>query len=259
MTTDKPPRATISVCIIAFNEEADIRECLESVKWADEVIVVDSFSADKTPALAKECGARVVQREWAGHVEQKNFALDQAKSDWILSIDADERVSPELAKEIQEILRVDCPQTGFSVPRRTWYLGRWIMHGGWYPGRKLRLVRRGRARWGGVNPHDHLYADGPTGALNGDLYHYTYRDITDHLKTIDRFTTISSRELDEQGYALPLAGMLFRPPARFLKMYLLRLGFLDGMAGFILAVLAGYYVFLKYAKLWEIRNVPKPK
>lgn len=249
---------SISVCIIAFNEEQDIRACLESVRWADEVVVVDSFSADKTAEIARECGARVIQRPWPGHVEQKNFALEQATGDWILSIDADERVSPELAAEIQEaVRRSDRPEAGYTVPRKTFYLGRWILHGGWYPSRRLRLVRRGRAKWAGVNPHDHLYADGPVGGLKGDLHHFTYRDIADHLKTIDSFTTISAREMFEVGRGGAMLHMLLNPVGRFLKMYLLRLGFLDGAAGFVLAVLSSYYVFVKYAKLWEIRKQAK--
>jgi len=251
---------SISVCIITFNEEQDIRACLESVRWAGEIVVVDSFSADRTVEIAREYTARVIQRGWPGHVEQKNFALQQATGDWILSLDADERVSPELAVEIQEVIRrADRPEVGYAVPRKTFYLGGWVMHGGWYPSRRLRLVRRGRAKWSGVNPHDHLYADGPTGNLKGDLYHFTYRDIADHLKTIDSFTTISAREMFQAGRKHPLLHMFFHPIGKFLKMYFLRLGFLDGAAGFILAVLSGYYVFLKYAKLWEKYRQARPE
>ena len=248
-------RQTLCVCIITLNEEENIRDCLESVKWADEIVVVDSLSADRTVEIARGYSKRVVQRPWPGHVEQKNFALEQATCDWALSIDADERVSPELASEIQALLRAPGrPEVGYTVPRKTWYLGRWITHGGWYPNRKLRLVRRGAARWGGVNPHDHLYVDGPVGHLKGNLCHYTYRDISDHLKTIDKFTSIAARELHERGARHALAGMVLHPPGRFLKMYVLRLGFLDGMAGFLVAAMASYYAFLKYAKLWELRR-----
>ncbi len=248
-------QATISVCVITFNEEHNISECLKSVQWADEIIVVDSFSTDKTVELAREFTDRVMQREWPGHVEQKNFALDQAGCDWILCVDADERVSPELAAEIQDILRdSDRSETGYTVPRKTYYLSRWIKHGGWYPDRKLRLVRRGKAKWDGTDPHDHLYAQGPVGELKGDLIHRTYRDISDHLKTIDTFTSIAARELLAAGKGRAFFSMILRPPARFLKMYLLQLGFMDGMAGLLVAVLGSYYVFLKYAKLWELQR-----
>ena len=249
----KETRKKLSVVIICRDEEDNIRDCLESVKWADEIVVVDSGSTDRTLEIAREYTARVIQHPWPGHIEQKSFALEQATGDWALSIDADERVSPELAEEIREMLRQpEAAEVGYTVPRKTHYLGRWITHGGWYPGRKLRLVRHGKAHWAGVNPHDHLYADGPVGALKGDLYHYTYRNISDHLRTIDAFTTISAREMAAQGKNRPLLHMLLNPPLRFLRMYLLRLGFLDGLAGFVVAVLGSYYVFLKYAKLWEM-------
>lgn len=247
---------TISVCIICFNEERNIRDCLESVKWADEIIVVDSFSTDRTVEIAREYTDKVVQRKWPGHVEQKNVALEMAGCDWALSVDADERVSPELREQIQAVLdgKGDPNVAGYEMPRKTFYLGRWITHGGWYPDRKLRLVRRGRAKWAGTNPHDHLYADGPTARLSGDLYHYTYRDISDHLRAIDGFTTISAEELRKKGKRFVLFHMLFNPPFKFLRMYFLRLGFLDGIPGWVVALLGSYYVFLKYAKLWELRR-----
>lgn len=251
--------STLSVVIITFNEADNIRECLESVKWADEIVVVDSLSTDRTRELAREYTEHVIERTWQGHVDQKNFALERATSDWVLSIDADERVGPELAAEIRQAVQRDDPRiVGYTMPRRTFYLGRWINHGGWYPNRKLRMVRRGKAHWGGVNPHDHLYADGSTADLKGDLVHYTYRDIADHLRTIDSFTTIAAREMYSKGRRTALPYMLLNPPLRTVRMYLLRAGFLDGVPGFIVAALAGYYVFLKYAKLWELCRREKP-
>ena len=247
--TTKP---TLSVCIITWNEEANIRACLESVQWADERIVVDSNSTDRTAEIAREMGAKVVLRPFDGHVQQKNFALDQATGDWVLSIDADERVTPGLAEEIRAVVAGNRPGVAFSMPRKSWYLGRWILHGGWYPDRKLRLARQGKARWSGTNPHDHLYADGPTADLRGDLVHYTYRDISDHLRKIDQYTTIAAREMAARGVGHPLLRMALHSPLRILRMYVLKAGFLDGQAGFVLAVLSGYYVFLKYAKLWEL-------
>lgn len=248
-------RATLSVCIIAGNEEDRIGDCLASVAWADEIVVVDSRSADRTAEIARERGAWVIVRDWPGYVAQKNFALEQASSDWVLCLDADERISPRLAESIRGVLAAaPGDMAGYRMPRRTFYLGRWILHGGWYPDHKVRLVRRGRARWAGVDPHDRLETDGTVGTLDGDIEHFTYRDIADHLRTIDRFTTVAARELDARGRGGALSGMLLRPPARFAKMYLLKAGFLDGVPGFVVSVLGGYYVFLKYAKLWELRR-----
>jgi glycosyltransferase involved in cell wall biosynthesis len=248
-------RATLSVCVIAGNEEDRIGDCLASVAWADEIVVVDSRSADRTAAIARERGARVIVRDWPGYVAQKNFALEQAASDWVLCLDADERVSPRLAESVRGVLVADPGDVaGYRMARRTFHLGRWILHGGWYPDWKVRLVRRGRARWGGVDPHDRLEAEGPVGTLAGDIEHLSYRDIADQLRTIDRFTTVAARELHARGRGGALPGMLLHPPAKFAKMYLLRAGFRDGVPGLIVAVLGGYYVFLKYAKLWELRR-----
>jgi len=251
-------RVPISVTVLTFNEEGRVRDCLESVKWADEIIVVDSLSTDGTLEIVKEYTDRIVQRPWPGYVEQKQFALEQATHEWLLNVDADERVSPELAQEIRNVVREDDPSfAGWTMPRKTFYLGRWITRGGWYPDRKLRLVRRTKARWEGVEPHDRVVVDGPVGRLRGDLHHLTYRDMADHLKRINRFTTAAACEMDERGKRFVRAHMLLNPIAKFLKMYLLRLGFLDGQAGFVIAVLSSYYVFLKYAKLWERRRAAR--
>ena len=251
-------RVPISVTVLTFNEEDRIRDCLESVKWADEIIVVDSLSTDGTLEIVKEYTDRIVQRPWPGYVEQKQFALEQATHEWLLNVDADERVSPELAQEIRNVVQQDDPSfAGWTMPRKTFYLGRWITRGGWYPDRKLRLVRRTKARWEGVEPHDRVVVDGPVGRLRGDLHHLTYRDMADHLKRINRFTTAAAREMDERGKRFVRGHMLLNPIAKFLKMYLLRLGFLDGQAGFVIAVLSSYYVFLKYAKLWERRRAAR--
>jgi glycosyltransferase involved in cell wall biosynthesis len=257
MTAVAGSRATLSVCVIAGNEEDRIGDCLASVAWADEIIVVDSRSTDRTAEIARAGGARVIVRDWPGYVAQKNFALEQAACDWVLCLDADERVSPRLAESIRGVLAAgNAGMAGHRMARRTFYLGRWILHGGWYPDWKVRLVRRGRARWGGIDPHDRLQAEGSVGTLAGDIEHHTYRDVADHLRTIDRFTTVAARELSARGRGWALPGMLLHPPAKFAKMYLLKAGFLDGVPGFVVAVLGGYYVFLKYAKLWELRRRP---
>ncbi len=244
----------VTATVITFNEERNLRDCLESVRWCDHLVVLDSGSTDRTVEIAREFTDLVVVADWPGHVEQKNRAVDLAPTDWILSIDADERATPELRAEVERVCAAEPAEAGFSFPRRTWYLGRWIRHGGWYPDRKVRLFDRRRARWGGTNPHDHIEAQGPTVPLVGDLLHYTYRDMTHHLKTIDFFTEIAAREKDRRGDRLPLIGMLTRPPARFLRMYFLKRGYRDGFAGFVVAGLGAFYVFLKYAKLWERRT-----
>lgn len=245
-----PPR--LSVCIVAMDEEDRLADCLRSAGFADEWIVVDSHSKDRTREIAAELGARVIERDWPGHVQQKNFALDQAQHDWVLCLDADERVSPELAASIREALaRPELP-AGFECARRTWYLGRWIRHGGWYPDRKLRLFRRSAGRWGGTNPHDHVHVEGRVERLAGDLLHYSYRSLSDHLRTIDNFTTIAAREKHAAGVRAGVLDVTLRPLGKFLRMYVVRAGFLDGWPGWAAAVSGAYYVFLKYAKLREL-------
>jgi glycosyltransferase involved in cell wall biosynthesis len=245
-------RPPVSVCVVAMDEEDNIAECLKSADFASEWIVVDSHSKDATRERAAACGARVVERDWPGHVQQKNFAIDQAANDWVLCLDADERVSPELRASILAALdRTDLPD-GFEMARRTWYLGRWIRRGGWYPDLKIRLFRRSRGRWGGVNPHDRVGVAGRVERLGGDLLHYSYRSISDHLRTIDSFTTIAAREKLAAGRRCGVLDLTARPLWKFLRMYVAKLGFLEGRAGFVVASMGAFYVFLKYAKLWDL-------
>lgn len=249
-------RPPVSVCVVAMDEADNIAECLASADFAAERIVVDSHSADATREVAAKAGARVIERDWPGHVEQKNFAIQAASNDWVLCLDADERVSPELRASILAALdRVGGPDggpDGFEMARRTWYLGRWIRRGGWYPDRKVRLFRRSKGRWGGVNPHDHVHVEGRVERLEGDLLHYSYRSISDHLATIDSFTTIAAREKHAAGRRAGVADLTLRPLGKFLRMYVAKLGFLEGRAGFVVAVTGAFYVFLKYAKLWDL-------
>lgn len=245
-------RPKLSVCVVAMNEEAKIADCLRSADFADEAIVVDSHSTDRTREIAASLGARVVERDWPGHVAQKAHALSLATHEWVLCLDADERVSPELRASILAALeRSDLP-AGFECARRTWYLGRWIRHGGWYPDRKLRLARRADAAWTGVNPHDRLEVKGRVDRLGGDILHFSYDSLSDHLRTIDSFTTIAAREKHASGEGAGFARCLLHPVGKFLRMYVAKAGFLDGFPGFAVAVSGAYYVFLKYAKLWEL-------
>ncbi len=244
-------RAAISCCIVCFNEEANIRRCLESVKWCDEIVVVDSFSTDHTVQICQQYTSRIIQRAWPGYVEQKRFALAQASHEWVLNVDADEEVSPDLQQEILGVLdRNDPAVDGFYIPRLVYYLGRWWWRG-WYPGYRLRLFRKIKVRWGGVNPHEKVLLRGQADRLQGNIYHYTYDGITDHLRTINSLTDIASHELALRGKRASLLDVLLRPLWRFIRFYLLSGCIRDGKAGFFVSVTSAFYTFLKYAKLWE--------
>lgn len=245
------PRPLLSACIVARDEEDRLGDCLSSVRWCDEILVIDSHSADRTREIAAAAGARVIERDWPGHVAQKDFAIREARNDWVFCIDADERVSPELEKEIVALRDAGFPDAaGFSVPRVSKYLGRWIRHGTWYPDIKLRLFDRRRGRWAGRDPHDRVEVDGPIVRLRGELLHLPYRSLEEHLITIDRYTTIMARELHAEGRRARLSDLVLRPPARFFIYYVLRSGWLDGWRGLLMASLAAHYVRIKYAKLW---------
>jgi glycosyltransferase involved in cell wall biosynthesis len=240
---------TLSVTIITLNEAANIDACLASVAWADDVLVVDSGSTDDTVARARAAGARVEVREWPGYSEQKNWAAGQARFDWILSIDADERVSPELADEIRSRLASHPATAGFRIRRVTWHLGRWLRTTDWYPDYQLRLYHRERARWKPSRVHESVTADGPVDTLTHELQHFAYRDISHHHGTMDRYTTLAAQEMFERGRRATIVDLVLHPPAAFLRNYILKRGCLDGSAGFIVSAMNAYYVFLKFAKL----------
>lgn len=241
----------ITVTIIVLNEENNIRDCLESVKWADEIIVSDSGSTDRTTDICREYGARVFDDEWLGFGPQKNLCADRAANDWILNVDADERVSPGLAAEITAAVgSVDA--AGFFVPRKNYFGKRWIKHCGWYPDYNLRLYRRDRGRFSDSSVHESVSVDGQKVKLNGQLVHHTYKDVSDYLARMQRYSTLAAGELEKKGRRAGLAALVLRPPATFLKMFVLKLGFLDGVDGFILSVLYACYTFAKYAKLREL-------
>jgi glycosyltransferase involved in cell wall biosynthesis len=245
----------ISVTIVAKNEAADLGEALASVAWADEIIVVDSHSTDDTVAIARRHTDRVVVHDWLGHIEQKNYAASLASYDWILSIDADERVTPELAAEITAVLGSEPPQAAFRIPRVTWHLGQWVRTTDWYPDYQDRLYDRRRARWTGRYVHESLKADGSSGQLRGEIQHYAYRDIAEHLETIDRYTTLAARQMHEDGRGAGLLQLAGHPPLSFLRNYIARGGIRDGVPGFIISSMNAYYVFLKFAKLRELQHL----
>ncbi|HYU77561.1 MAG TPA: glycosyltransferase family 2 protein, partial [Vicinamibacterales bacterium] len=184
----------VSVTVITHNEAANIAAALESVSWADEIIVIDAESADDTAEIARRFTQKVVVRPWPGYVAQKNFAAEQATHDWVFSLDADERVSPALAAEIRNVLEREPPNAGYRVPRVTFHLGRWIRSTDWYPDYQLRLYDRRRARWTGRLVHESVKADGPVGRLRNDLQHYAYRDLSHHLQSMDRYTTLAAQQ-----------------------------------------------------------------
>jgi glycosyltransferase involved in cell wall biosynthesis len=251
--------AKVSATIITYNEEKNIGACLESIAWADEIIVVDSLSTDRTPDICRGYTQKVIQRPWPGHVQQKQFALEQATGDWIVSLDADERLAPDSREEILQAIAAAAPDiNGFMFPRHSFYLGRWINHGGWYPDYKLRLIRKGKGSWGGVDPHDKLEVEGNTGRLASEILHYVYRSLSHQLATVDSFSAITARQWREQGKSFRLLPLLVRPPLKFFECYLWKQGFRDGLPGFIIAVASSFYVFLKYAKLWEGQQCPSP-
>lgn len=245
----------VSVTIITMNEAADIGDALKSVAWADELIVVDSMSTDDTVAIARRHTDHVVVREWPGYAEQKNYAATLAANDWILSLDADERVTPELAADIRRTLANAPAHGGYRMPRVTFHLGRWIRTTDWYPDYQLRLYDRRAALWTGRYVHESVtVARATVGRLPGELQHFAYRDIADHLETINRYTSYSARQMQEAGRHAGLLRLAGHPPLAFVRNYLLKGGIRDGVPGFIISAMNAYYVFLKFAKLSELQR-----
>jgi glycosyltransferase involved in cell wall biosynthesis len=240
-----------SASVICKNEEHNIEECLASVAWCDEIVVVDSGSTDRTVEAARKYTPHVIHNEWPGYVAQKNFALDRATGDWVICLDADERCTPELRAKIEAACADSDGLAGFEVRRHVKYLGRWIDHGGWYPDWKLRVVRKGKARWGGVDPHDKLLPEGPVRRLEADLLHFTYRDFAHQIRIINHFSDVIVEEYLKQGRKPSMLQAVFHPPVKFLECYLWKLGFLDGFPGFVIAIGSAFYIFARYVKLWE--------
>ena len=241
----------LTVTVITRNEAAHIAAALRSVSWADEIIVIDSHSTDDTVEIARRHATRVDVRAWPGYSAQKNYAAEIAANDWILSLDADERVSPELAGEIAELMRRGPDAPGYRVPRVTWYLGRWIRSTDWYPDFQLRLYDRRAGRFNSRPVHESIELTGQPGVLRHDLQHYAYRDVSHHLETIDRYTTLAAEQWSAAGRRTSVLQAAVHPPLAFLRNYALRGGFRDGAAGFLISALNSYYVFLKHVKLWE--------
>lgn len=255
----------LSVCIIVQDEEAHMEACLESVRWADEIVVVDSHSTDQTVAICERFGAKVVQRDYAGQVDKKNHAVEQASHDWVLSVDADERITPESATEIRALLasahgpntpdaRTVVGPVAYRIRRRTFYFGREIKHGEWNPDWVVRLFDRRWAKFGGTDPHDHVVPGGPVRDLRETMLHYSYRDFAQQIERVQKFSGFAAQAYFDRGTRAGFWMMFVRPQFRFFKGYVLKLGFLDGIAGLAVAGCSGFYAFARAVKLWELQN-----
>jgi len=245
----------ISVAIITKNEEANIRGCLESVRWADDIVVVDSGSTDRTLAICREFPARIFAEEWKGFARQKNSAIAKTQHEWVLSLDADERVTENLKEEILHTLEADSSPDGFFIARKNFFLGKWIKYCGWYPDRNLRLFRKGRGLFEEREVHERILVQGPVGYLREPLEHHTYRTLSDFILRLDRYSSLAAREMMREGRRFRRRDWFFRPPLTFLQMYLLRAGFLEGYWGFLLCTLYAFYTLIKYSKLKELQNL----
>jgi glycosyltransferase involved in cell wall biosynthesis len=251
---DRGPKLPISVCVMACNDEPLLAGCLESVAWAEEVVVaVDSKSEDGTEGVARRLATRVEVNRYDGDLEQKRYVTGLARFDWILSLDSDERVSPSLAREIRALFASGQPEcAGYETNRITFHHGRWVRHGDWHPDWKLRLFHRPQMRWVGRNPHGRAEVSGPVRRLAGDLQHYSFRDLSDQIERIQLHSGQAAQALFAGGRRARLTDLVLRPPARFLRCYVAKGGFLDGIPGLLIAASVGFSVFLKYAKLWEL-------
>ena len=248
----------LSVLIPTNNEEDNIRDCIESVKWADEILIVDSFSSDRTLEIAKEYTDRIIQHEYINSATQKNWAIPQAKYEWVLIVDSDERVTKELREEIEKALSGDSDDIkGYYIPRKNFFLGKEIKHGGWdfKHDLNLRLFKRDSGRYENKEVHADIISRGKTGRIKSPFLHYSYKSIDQYLKKLARYTDWAAQDVAKKGKNISWVKVLLRPFGTFIKMFILKLGFLDGFHGLILALFSSYYVYIKYVKAWEIRKL----
>jgi glycosyltransferase involved in cell wall biosynthesis len=247
----------LSVYVLTYNEEAKIRDCLESVTWADEIVVLDSFSTDRTVQICQNYTDRIIQSEFSGFGKLRNFAVEQCSNEWILSVDADERVTPELRDEIQSKLAGVLDADAYFIPRKSHFLKYWVRHCGWYPDyRQPQLFHRGRLKYREQLVHEGYDIEGKAGRLREHIIQFPFLSLDQFLKKIDRYTTLRAQDMARAGVKFHIWQILTHPAAMFWRMYFQKLGFLDGRIGLLLSVLYSYYTMLKYAKLWEISKVP---
>ncbi|MBT8129513.1 MAG: glycosyltransferase family 2 protein [Gammaproteobacteria bacterium] len=245
----------ISACIISFNEEKKIEDCLKSLQpVVDEIVVIDSLSSDRTREIAGNYTDKIYEQEFLGHIEQKNLAVDKASHDWVLSLDCDERLSEQLQRSILAVKNKLDSADAYCMSRKTFYVYRWLNHC-WYPDIKTRLFNRNSSRWGGTNPHDHIETQGGNIVrLEGDIYHYSFDSISDHLQTIDKFTEIGADELIRKNKRFNMFSPLTHATWLFIKLYIIKRGFLDGFAGLTVSILSYMHVYIKYSKAWIKRK-----
>jgi len=242
----------ITATIITLNEERKIVRAIESLRCCDEILILDSGSTDRTVELACNLGARVIEAGWRGYAGQKNWAAEQATHDWILSLDADEALSEALEAEIWNLKKTGPQYDAYTMPRLAQYLGRWILHSGWYPDRKVRLYDRRKSQWVGDFVHETVHPKGRLGHLQSNILHFTCDSLSEHLRTLDRYTTLAAEELVSRKVKVPMWKMIFDPPWTFTKSYVFQRGFLDGFEGLVICYMAAFYTFLKYSK---VRNM----
>ena len=247
-TSDAAAAVKITATLITLNEEENLPRALSSLGCCDDIVVVDSGSNDRTVEIARQYGARVIERRFSGYADQKNFAAEVAQHDWILSLDADEALSDELEAEVRELKRSGPRANAYQAPRLAQYMGKWIRYSGWYPDPKVRLYNRKKARWVGEYVHEAVEVTGCVGTLQGDLLHFTCRSFSEHLATIDRYTTLAANEMTAQGRRVRVGNLVVSPLWTFFRTYIIKRGFLDGMEGWIIAQMAAFYVFSKYLK-----------
>lgn len=247
----------ISASIIVFNEEQNIKELCETISFCDEIVIVDSASTDKTVEIASRYTDKIYQREFKGYKDKHEFADSKTTGDWILWIDADERITPELRESIENLKKQNESELpdGFRIARKTWYLGKWIRFSGWYPDYQMRLYRKSASFWDGVSPHETARVKGKVEKLDGEFLHYTKQDLSEHHRVVDRYTTLAAEYKVKHGEKVGAPGIFFNAIAAFVRTYILKQGFRDGVQGLIIAMFTAYSVFLKYAKVWEKNNV----
>lgn len=248
----------ISLVIITLNEEANIERCIRSVPFAKDIVVLDSGSQDRTVEIAKRLGARVRIEAFRGYQKQKIRATAMALHDWVLSLDADEALSPESQEELKELLSRPLEYDAYEFPRLSYHLGRWIRHGGWYPDRQIRLFHRARAEWSEGHVHERLVAK-KTYTLKHPILHWVFKDLSDQVQTNNEYSTLGAKDLLAKGQQFSLWRLVTKPYVKFIETYFFKRGFMDGVAGFVIAVSAAYSVFLKYAKLWEMTRLGNKK
>jgi len=244
----------VSIVIVTQNEERNIREALQSIKGAAEIVVIDAFSTDKTVDICREYTDKIYRIEWQGYAKQKQTGIEHARSEWVFILDSDERFTDSLWKEIADIIGNSEKYSGYYVPRKNFFLGKWIRHGGWWPDYTLRLFLRGKAIMQERSVHEKVIVQGGTGYLSNHLEHQTCRSISEYIKKMDIYSTLSAKELKEKGIRSGTFKLVVHPLFTFFKMFIFRLGFMDGIYGLALAVLYSCYTFLKYLKLWEFSN-----